>query len=216
MTRQLWMKPRQERSENGAKNAPQPPISSPAVAFDGPSRPEAASQTLAATNITTPSGEPTSAKMHHLTCAGSAAGSLSAADPATSTSKRPRLTDEEIARVLTYVECGLSLRQASAAIGRNHASVLRVIRRNPTFVTEYRRRRELARERPLRHLHEASQKSWRAAAWLLTYLDGLQQELPRNRRRRAMSHPRHPEDIDVSPSDAAQREIRTYDDGKSQ
>jgi hypothetical protein len=86
-------------------------------------------------------------------------------------SMRPRVTDDEIARVLTFVECGYSLRQASAAVGRNHASVLRCIRRNATLASEYRRRRELARHEPLLQLRQASQKSWRAAAWLLNYPD---------------------------------------------
>jgi hypothetical protein len=104
--------------------------------------------------------------MHHQRARGTFGGASTSAGGM----RRP-VTDDEIARVLTYVECGYSLRQAAAAVGRNHASVLRRIRRSPDLVSEYRQKQQLAREQPLRQLHAASQRSWRAAAWLLTYLD---------------------------------------------
>jgi hypothetical protein len=91
-----------------------------------------------------------------------------------------RLTAIELARFLTYIECGYSLRQASESIGQSHTAMIRIRDRCVGLRDEMRRREKIARDRPLRHLHEASQHSWRAAAWLLNYLEAQ----PREKRER--------------------------------
>jgi len=148
------------------KNAPQTPMLPSRGACGGDEKRTHDLQLVAAEELAANEAPCALVEMHHATAAGANADA-----PPAARSARPRVTDDEIARVHTYVECGYSLRQAAAAVGRYHASVLRCIRRRPEWLVAYRQKRELAREQPLRQLHEASQRSWRAAAWLLTYFD---------------------------------------------
>jgi hypothetical protein len=162
------------------KKEPQPPISPLRGSFAAPPAAAPAAQGVAPAMVAAGDAPEPQEEKNHAEAAGAAGGS---ATPAAGSGK-PRLNDEEIARVLTYIECGYSLRQAAAAVGRRHGSVLRYIRRRPDLVEQYRQQRALARERPLRRVHEASQRSWRAAAWLLSYLDRQQPGVSRSRSER--------------------------------
>lgn len=95
-----------------------------------------------------------------------------------------RVPEETIAQVLTYVACGYSLRQAAAAVGRSHSTFVKLKQRDPKFACRLLQHRELARDKPLRQVLQASERSWRAAAWLLKYLDA-RERTPRAKRRDA-------------------------------
>jgi hypothetical protein len=84
--------------------------------------------------------------------------------------RRP-LTDADIAKALVYVECGLSLRGAAAEIGRHHSTLLKRIKSDSAVADAFRAAQQKARNSPLAQIREASKTSWRAAAWLVKYLD---------------------------------------------
>jgi hypothetical protein len=160
-------------------NAPQPPDSRKFGASDQEPPRDPASQSAAPQDVAPNSSDAAASQMHHDAALAGDTGARLADESAV----KARLTAEELARFLTYVECGYSLRQAAAAIGRAHTTLLRLRNRCRAFARELRQRQELAREQPLRHLRESSQRSWRAAAWLLNYLDA-QQRPPRRRPRK--------------------------------
>jgi hypothetical protein len=115
-----------------------------------------------------------------------------------------RVPESEISQVLTYVACGYSLRQAAAAVGRSHTTFVKLQRRDPKFACRLLQHRELARDKPLRQVLQASERSWRAAAWLLKYLDA-QERAPHAKRRarrrvaaEAMSQLGHAGTLDVT------------------
>ena len=130
-----------------------------------------AGQQLAANDLENPGD-----LMHHEAVSGGEMGAELANQPA----GKARLTAEEVTRVLTYVECGYSLRQAAAAIGRSHTTLLRLRQRSRDFDRQLRQRQELGREMPLQQMRQACQRSWRAAAWLLNYLDARERS-PRSK-----------------------------------
>jgi hypothetical protein len=88
-------------------------------------------------------------------------------------------------RFLTLAECGCSLREAAANIGRNHTTLLKRMKSDRQFGRAFRAAREQARNSPLMQIREASQKSWRAAAWLLNYYDARERgrHVPQGTRR---------------------------------
>ncbi|MCA9270079.1 MAG: hypothetical protein KDA41_16470 [Planctomycetales bacterium] len=90
--------------------------------------------------------------------------------------KPAALTEKEIEAVLAHVSHGMSLRQAAAEIGRSHSTLVKLAKRNELFAEFLEEQRQKARGRPLAQVYAASQRSWRAAAWLVKYLDGRERQ----------------------------------------
>ena len=63
------------------------------------------------------------------------------------------------------------MRQAATAIGCHHTTFTRRAKRDANLARAIDRAKQQARTDPLLAVHKASQKSWRAAAWLLGYLE---------------------------------------------
>ena len=60
---------------------------------------------------------------------------------------------------------------AARAVGRSHSTFVKRAKRDEQFAGRVELARQKARTDPLRSVYEASRTSWRAAAWLLEYLD---------------------------------------------
>ena len=82
-----------------------------------------------------------------------------------------KLTDSEEDRFLTCLSLGLSLRQAAHAVGCHHTTMVKRAKRDEQFARRIAKARSHARTDPLLEVTQAARRSWRAAAWLLTYLD---------------------------------------------
>ena len=82
-----------------------------------------------------------------------------------------KLTVSEEDRFLMCLTFGLSMRQAAAAIGCHHTTLVKRAKRDHAFAELIERAKSKARTDPLIEVTRASRKSWRAAAWLLQYLD---------------------------------------------
>jgi hypothetical protein len=81
------------------------------------------------------------------------------------------LTEAECAAAVACMACGMTLRGAARAIGRTHPTLIRRMRRDRQFAQQMRQAKRRARLDPLEQIRRSSRKSWRAAAWLLKYLD---------------------------------------------
>ncbi len=81
------------------------------------------------------------------------------------------LTQSEEDRFLLLLSYGASMRQAAAAIGCHHSTMGKRAKRDPQFAAAVDRAKHQARSDPLLAVYQASRKSWRAAAWLLGYLE---------------------------------------------
>ena len=91
--------------------------------------------------------------------------------PAVRKNSRTPLTQQEKAQVAVLMSYGHSLRQAAARIGRSHMTISRHLKKDAAFaelVESYRRDTE---SNALVEVVQASKRSWRAAAWLLQYLE---------------------------------------------
>jgi len=82
-----------------------------------------------------------------------------------------RMTAEEIHRVVACVSCGLSLRQTACIVGRHAGTLSRRIQRDEDFAAKIEWARAIAQAEPLAQIARAAKTSWRAAAWLVEYLD---------------------------------------------
>ena len=91
-------------------------------------------------------------------------------DNVTPQQKRHGLSREEKERVAMLMSYGHSLRQAASRIGRAHTTISRQLKKDPDFAAQLERYRTYAETDALSEVVKASKKSWRAAAWLLTYL----------------------------------------------
>ena len=86
--------------------------------------------------------------------------------------QKPTLTKE--ARLLICLSMGMSMRAAARTIGCCHTTFVKRAKRDEHFAAQIEQAKQQARADPLRELYAASRKSWRAAAWLLEYLDRKQ------------------------------------------
>ena len=93
------------------------------------------------------------------------------ADVAPAEGKRRGLSSEEKERVALLMAYGYSLRQAAGLIKRAHTTVSRQLKKDADFAAQLQRYQSYAESDALREVIKASKKSWRAAAWLLTYLE---------------------------------------------
>jgi len=80
---------------------------------------------------------------------------------------------------------GLTFRQAAAMLGVDHKTLLNTMKRDPELAVEVADARLAAIARPLMKVIQESQQSWRAATWLIKYLDErlarVQEETPEER-----------------------------------
>jgi len=89
--------------------------------------------------------------------------------------ERPRvMTDLELTAVVSGVATGLSLRQCAALLGRSPGTLTRRMQRDEAFAARIEGARDAAVVEPLINVARAARKSWRAAAWLVKYLDSKQ------------------------------------------
>ena len=92
------------------------------------------------------------------------------AQAAPAKTSRQGLSSEEKERVGLLIAYGYSLRQAAVQIKRAHTTVSRQLKKDPQFAAQVERYRSYAETDALHEVIKAGKKSWRAAAWLLTYL----------------------------------------------
>jgi hypothetical protein len=85
---------------------------------------------------------------------------------------RPRALDERQKGQLTILlAVGLSQREAAAWLECSQTTIWRVLSSDAELANDVKRFHRLARLQPLLRVYRASGESWRAATWLLTYLD---------------------------------------------
>jgi hypothetical protein len=85
---------------------------------------------------------------------------------------RPRALDERgKGQLLGLLAVGLSLRQAAAILGVSHTTLRRTLSANAELADEINAARARAALEPLACVIREAKRSWRAATWLLKYLD---------------------------------------------
>jgi hypothetical protein len=102
---------------------------------------------------------------------------------------RPLAMDEfhkgKLVGLMTY---GLTFRQAAAMLGVDHKTVLNTMKRDAELAVEVADARLAAVARPLMKIIAESERSWRAATWLVKYLERrmafAQEETPEERAER--------------------------------
>lgn len=94
-----------------------------------------------------------------------------------STRGRPRAMDEfDRGRVCSLLASGASQRQAAAMVGCSQPTISRAIKEDPKFAAEVEEAKQKAQMMPLLQIATAGRTSWRAAVWLLEYLEKRQQK----------------------------------------
>lgn len=84
---------------------------------------------------------------------------------------RPTVIDEPMkARIATLMGAGLSLRQAAACLGINHATISRAVAADPQLKHDVEVARTRATLHPLACILRESGRNWKAAVWLLEHL----------------------------------------------
>lgn len=91
--------------------------------------------------------------------------------PAPPKNPRAPLTQQEKDRAVLLISYGHSLRGAAAQIGRSHTTLNRYMRKDKEFAAQVERYRGYAESDAMTEIVKASRNSWRAAAWLLQYLE---------------------------------------------
>jgi hypothetical protein len=84
---------------------------------------------------------------------------------------RPKKLDQKKrAEVCALVSAGVTVREAARYVGCDRDTIRNEAQRNQHFGRELERARSQARVHPLRTMHDAAAKNWRAAAWWLERL----------------------------------------------
>jgi hypothetical protein len=90
-------------------------------------------------------------------------------------------------RLVSLLAMGLSIRQSAAALGLSHVAVWKELKRNPELEEQVNAARYQAQVEPLLVILRESKRSWRAATWVLNYLQRQikeREETPDETRRR--------------------------------
>lgn len=74
-------------------------------------------------------------------------------------------------RLVSLLAMGLTLRQAAAALGLSHVSIWKALRKDETLAEEVNAARFQAQIEPLLVILRESKRSWRAATWLIGYMN---------------------------------------------
>jgi hypothetical protein len=84
---------------------------------------------------------------------------------------RPAVVDEQMKyNMLELLGIGMSLRMTAAHVGISHQTVANLLARDQAFAEEVRRTRERAKTYPLNCILRECGRSWRAAAWLMEFM----------------------------------------------
>ena len=86
--------------------------------------------------------------------------------------RRQSLDERGKGQLLGLLAVGLSLRQAAAVLGVSHTTLRRTLAASAELSDEINAARSRAALEPLACVIRESKRSWRAATWLLKYLDG--------------------------------------------
>lgn len=101
---------------------------------------------------------------------------------------RPAAFDEHArGKLVALLALGLSVRQSATVLGVTHPTVLRALNADPDLREEVAAARYQAQLQPLGCVIREAQRSWRAATWLLKYMDGKlsgHEETPDEKRER--------------------------------
>jgi hypothetical protein len=90
--------------------------------------------------------------------------------PSTHLGRPKDFTDFRKAQVCMLIGLGMSQRQASMYLGFSPTLVSQTLRRDKKFARDVARATATATFNPLYHLIKASERNWRAAAWLLEHM----------------------------------------------
>jgi hypothetical protein len=85
---------------------------------------------------------------------------------------RPRKLDEVSKSILTrMLSRGFTVTEAAAFVGCNRTTVVREAKRDPVFGAEVKRAKDRAACEPKDVVVGAAKTNWRAAAWLINYIE---------------------------------------------
>ena len=101
---------------------------------------------------------------------------------------RPAVFDDHSkGKLVALLSLGMSLRQAAAVLGVSHGTIRNTLKADPALAEEITAARFQAQLQPLASVIRESRRSWKAATWLLKYLDAKiasNEETPDERRQR--------------------------------
>ena len=101
---------------------------------------------------------------------------------------RPAAFDEHNkGKLVALLSLGMSLRQAAAVLGVSHGTIRNTLKADPALAEEITAARFQAQLQPLACVIREARRSWKAATWLLKYLDAKvasHEETPDERRER--------------------------------
>ena len=101
---------------------------------------------------------------------------------------RPAAFDEHNkGKLVALLSLGMSLRQAAAVLGVAHSTIASTLKADPALAEEITAARFQAQLQPLACVIREARRSWKAATWLLKYLDAKMashEETPDERRER--------------------------------
>jgi hypothetical protein len=101
---------------------------------------------------------------------------------------RPAAFDEHNkGKLVALLSLGMSLRQAASVLGVSHGTIRNTLKADPALAEEITAARFQAQLQPLACVIREARRSWKAATWLLKYLDSKiasHEETPDERRQR--------------------------------
>lgn len=98
---------------------------------------------------------------------------------------RPRHLDPDAHRIIcAIINAGGSLAAAAQFVGCSPKTIRRELHRNPQFAEQFRNARFGVEIELLKNVRQASQRSWRAAAWLLEHSEPHRYDARREPRQR--------------------------------
>jgi len=99
----------------------------------------------------------------------------------------PGLDDQAKGQLIALLSVGMSMRQAAVVLGVSHTTIQKMLKADPALAEEITAARFQAQLQPLACVIREARRSWKAATWLLKYLDGKiasHEETPDERRER--------------------------------
>jgi hypothetical protein len=101
---------------------------------------------------------------------------------------RPHVLDDQAkGQLIALLSVGMSMRQAAAVLGVSHTTVQNMLKADPALADDITAARFQAQLQPLACVIREARRSWKAATWLLKYLDAKitsHEETPDERRQR--------------------------------
>jgi hypothetical protein len=97
------------------------------------------------------------------------------------------LDDQAKGQLIALLSVGMSMRQAASVLGVSHTTVQKALKADPSLAEEITAARFQAQLQPLACIIREARRSWKAATWLLKYLDtkiSTHEETPDERRER--------------------------------